>query len=122
MIPNFSILQFLLASICLAPVTLGQAQDNQVAWLRNAQDNVAVSDMKVERLADALQETRRAITADENVVALLTVPSEKRDPKRKPSSGNNNSTSTDDDSGAGTTDMSLSLSIGISLAIMALHV
>ncbi|XXH02076.1 hypothetical protein Hte_008441 [Hypoxylon texense] len=123
MIPKPSIFQFLLVSTCLTAVTLARGQENQVAWLRNAQDNAAVSDLKVERLVDASHETRRAITADDNVVAPPNVLFEKRDPRKRPSNGSGNSTSTDDDdSGAGATDISLSFSIGISLVIMALHV
>ncbi|KAI6083201.1 hypothetical protein F4821DRAFT_245395 [Hypoxylon rubiginosum] len=112
MIPKFSVLSILLVSACLVSTSLGQAEENRVSWLRDVQYSGAISDLRVERS----QDTTRAIAAHDNI------PSEKREPKKRPSSGSNNSTSTDDDSGARATDMSLPLSIGISLAIMAVYV
>ncbi|KAI2465372.1 hypothetical protein F4781DRAFT_435502 [Annulohypoxylon bovei var. microspora] len=108
MITKTTILQALLISTCLISTGSSETGQDQVAWLREVQNDDSVYVPNLERSDDAPREVHEATYIKESA--------EKRDPKKKPNS-NNNTTNQNDDSGAGKADMSMSSSIGVGLFV-----
>ncbi|KAI1456102.1 hypothetical protein F4805DRAFT_251139 [Annulohypoxylon moriforme] len=107
-----TLLQALLMSACLISTGLCKAEENQVAWLRDGQNDNSVHVPELDSLKDALNEIRDVVSIKESSTSA-----EKRDPKR-PKTNNNKNTTNGDDSGVGKVDLSMPLSIGAGLVMM----
>ncbi|KAI1386025.1 uncharacterized protein F4822DRAFT_360580 [Hypoxylon trugodes] len=118
---KISILPAVLISARFISTGLAQDEENQVAWLRDVQNDESVSLAEIETLNDDSQVAEDVIPANENIVALvndsISSDIEQRDPRRRPFR-NRNMTNNNKDSGVGRIDISVPLSLGVGVTIM----
>ncbi|KAI1370850.1 hypothetical protein F4677DRAFT_342475 [Hypoxylon crocopeplum] len=129
MVSSISVSRAVLVSTCLLSTVLAQsqAQEHEIAWLRDTQREYSTSFSKLETAEDTEEETSKLLVSagnDNDVTvtdASISPEAQKRDPKRRPNNSLNNGTNStqDDESGAGKCNISGPLSIVAGLAIMA---
>ncbi|KAI0379506.1 hypothetical protein F5Y04DRAFT_259875 [Hypomontagnella monticulosa] len=122
MVLKLSIVHVTLALACLVSIGSGQTRDDQVAWLRNLQDNVPTL-LEARISEDNSRETHEGITTENIITTSVRSPIpptiEERDPKKKPTNTPKNTTQSDDGSGSGKAGISTPLCIGVGIVITA---